>query len=159
MKLMEKIKGRALEGILNADVLLRDQFIEHVCDGFLRRELKRFIRRQPTVMLIEVRKEAIRWEREGMPEGPRARNYSLPSSGDGFYGLPVASCAATRGAMGGGSLSQEFTELKNMLRQQQSQINQLTQRVAALQGPSRRVGPSRDGPVICWCCQRPGHYA
>lgn len=159
MKLMEKVKAHAPEGTFNADVLLRDQFVEHVCDGSLRRELKQLIRREPTTTLISIRKEAIRWEREGMPEGPRARSFSLPSGGEGAYGFPVASCAATRGAMGGGPVSQEFKELKEMLRQQQSQINQLTQSIAALQGPTRRVGFSRDGPVICRRCQRPGHYA
>lgn len=60
--------------------------------------------------------------------------------------------------MGGGAASQEFKELKEMLKQQQNQINQLTQSIAALQGPPKRVGFSRDG-LICRRCQRPGHYA
>lgn len=63
-----------------------------------------------------------------------------------------------RGALWeGGAASQEFKELKEMLKQQQNQINQLTQSIAALQGPSKRVGFSRDS-LICRRCQRPGHY-
>lgn len=154
LNLMEKVKGRAPQGMRNADVLLRDQFVEHVCDCTLRRELKQLIRREPTCTLIEVRKEAIRWEQEGRPDGPRARSYSLPSGG-----FPLASCAVTRGVKEGVSPNLELEELKDMLRQQQSQISQLTQSVAALQALPRRQGPSRDGPLICRRCRRPGHYA
>ena len=67
--LMDKVKKCAPDGLVNAEVLLRDQFAEHVLDGSLRRELKQLIRRQATVTLLELRAEAIRWEREGMPGG------------------------------------------------------------------------------------------
>ena len=40
MALMEQVKQRAPDGLLNSAVLLRDQFVEHVLDGSLRRELK-----------------------------------------------------------------------------------------------------------------------
>lgn len=67
----------------NADILLRDQFVEHVSDGALRRELKQLVHRQPTAMLLDVRSEAMRWEREGMPGGARGRSQSVPSA----YGI------------------------------------------------------------------------
>lgn len=69
MGLLEKVKQRSPSVMLNAEVLLRDQFVEHVLDNTLRRELKQLVRRQPTATLLEVRSEAIRWEREGMPGG------------------------------------------------------------------------------------------
>ena len=46
MGLMTSVKQRAPSGIPNAEVLLRDQFVEHVLDGPLRRELKQFVRRR-----------------------------------------------------------------------------------------------------------------
>ena len=41
------------------------------------------VRHQPTATLLEVRAEAIRWEREGLPGGARECSHSLPS----MYGL------------------------------------------------------------------------
>ncbi len=79
MGLMASVKQRAPSGIPNAEVLLRDQFVEHVLDGSLRRELKQFVRQQPTATLLEARSEAIRWEREGLPGGARGRSHSVPS--------------------------------------------------------------------------------
>lgn len=61
MALMEQIKQHAPDGMLNAESLLRDQFVEHVGDSGLRRELKQFIRHQPMATLLEVRSEAIQW--------------------------------------------------------------------------------------------------
>lgn len=65
------VKQSAPSEMPNADVLLRDQFIENVFDGSLPRELKQLTRRQPTVSLLDARTEAIRWEREGLPGGVR----------------------------------------------------------------------------------------
>lgn len=61
MSLMSAVKQSAPSEIPNADVLLSDQFIENVIDGSLCRELKQLMRRQPTVSLLDVRAEAIRW--------------------------------------------------------------------------------------------------
>lgn len=79
MGLMASVKQHAPSEMINAEVLLRDQFIEHVIDGPLCRELKQFVRRQPTATLLEVRSEAIRWEREGSPAKVRGRSNSVPS--------------------------------------------------------------------------------
>ncbi|KAL7878193.1 hypothetical protein SRHO_G00048360 [Serrasalmus rhombeus] len=51
----------------NADVLVQDQFVEHVNDSALCRELKRLVRSTPTLSMLQVRTEAIRWEQEGRP--------------------------------------------------------------------------------------------
>lgn len=67
LSLMASVKQRAPSDMSNAQVLLQDQFVEHVHDCALRHELKQFLCRQPTATLLEVRGEAIRWEREGVP--------------------------------------------------------------------------------------------
>lgn len=43
MSLMEKVKQRAPNNIVNSEILLRDQFVEQVLDGALRRDLKKFV--------------------------------------------------------------------------------------------------------------------
>lgn len=78
MALMERVRQRAPVRMTNAEMLLRDQFVEHVLDSSLRRELKQLVRRQPESTLPEVRVEAIRWEREGSPAGVRGRSHSVP---------------------------------------------------------------------------------
>ena len=52
MGIMDRVKHRVPDGLVNAEVLLRDQFSEHVIDGALRRELKQLIRRQPTMTML-----------------------------------------------------------------------------------------------------------
>lgn len=54
MALMEQVKQSAPDGMRNAEVLLRDQFVEHVVDSALRRELKQYVRCVPTATLFEV---------------------------------------------------------------------------------------------------------
>lgn len=76
--LFDRLKQQSPHVISNADVIVRDQFIECVLYNALRRELKQLVRRQPAVTLLEVRGEAIRWEREGMPGSARGRSQSVP---------------------------------------------------------------------------------
>lgn len=87
MGLLERVKQRSPSGLPNADPLLRDQFVEHVRESGLRRELKQFVRRQPNSTLLEVRSEAIRWEQEGTPGGARGRSHSVPSVQGFQYGV------------------------------------------------------------------------
>ncbi len=72
---MQSIKQCAPDRMPNSD-----QFVEHVLDSSLRRELKQMVRRQPSASLLEVRGEAIRCEREGLPGGSHGRSCSLPSA-------------------------------------------------------------------------------
>ena len=155
MALMAQVKRSAPDGALDADLLLRDQFTEHVLDSSLRRELKQFVRRQPTATLLELRSEAIRWERESFPGGARGRSSSLPS-GHGFQlgvqGRPQPTPAVPSSGPG-------FEELMDLLKRQQEQLDQLARTVASLQTPRSQGGTFRDGPVICRRCRGLGHFA
>nr|XP_021327606.1 uncharacterized protein LOC110438779 [Danio rerio] len=152
MSLLEKVKGQSPHGMPNAEILLRDQFVENVNDCTLRRELKQFVRRQPTATLVDVRGEALRWEREGMPGGARGRSQSVPS----VYGIQY-------GVQGNRSVSSgaksEMTELRDMLLKQQQQLNQLVQSMSLLQSCSPSLPPPKVNPVICRRCRQPGHFA
>lgn len=154
MSLMAAVKERAPDGMVNADVLLRDQFVEHVLDGALRRELKQLVRRQPTATLLDVRGEAIRWEREGLPGGSRGRSHSVPS----VFGLQ---CVVQSDSQEATTPSQrrDLAEMRQLLQRQQEQLDQLTQNISALQSSHLRRPASRRGPLICRRCQQPGHYA
>lgn len=163
MALMEKVKQRAPDSMTNADILLRDQFVEHVLDSALRRELKQFIRRQPQATLLEVRGEAITWEREGLPGGARGRSFSLPSAYGIQYRVQGHPHAASPGpvqpeapAM---SQSNELSEMMKLLKQQQEQLSRLSQTVDTLQNPPMPSRPQRRGSLVCHRCQQHGHFA
>lgn len=151
---MAAVKERAPDGVVNADVLLRDQFVEHVLDGALRRELKQSVRRQPTATLLDVRGGAIRWEREGLPGGSRGRSHSVLSAFDLQCGVQSGSQEAATPFQQG-----ELAEMIELLSRQQEQLKQLTQSISALQSSHLRRPASRRSPVICRRCQQPGHYA
>ncbi len=53
--LLEQVKQKSPYVMPNSKVLLRDQFIEHVNDSALRRELKQLVRGQPTLTLLDVK--------------------------------------------------------------------------------------------------------
>ncbi len=155
LSLHEKVKSQSPYVISNGDVIVRDQFVECVSDNALRRELKQLIRRQPTVTLLGVRGEAIRWEREGMPGGTRGRSQSVPSVSGIQYEVRGSSGLVSAQ----GSQSSELSELREMLRRQQQQIDRLTQTIAHSQNTfphGRASGPSQ---LICRRCQQPGHFA
>lgn len=59
MGLREKVKQQSSTAMLNAEVLLRDQFVEFVLYPALRRELKQLVRRQPLCTFLDVCSEAI----------------------------------------------------------------------------------------------------
>ena len=150
MGLMEKVKQHTPAGRFNADAVMRDQFIEHVLDKELRWELKRLLRSRPTMTLLEVREEAVHWERAGRSEGVRHPNYSIPPT----LGVQYAE-------HGSGDLPRclELSELTEMLKQQQEQLNQLMQVMAPLSDTHRHHHLTQTGPVICRRCQQPGHLA
>lgn len=152
--LMEKVKQRAPTDMPNAEALLRDQFVEYVLDSSLRRELKQSVRRQPNCTLLDVRAEAIQWEREGFPGGARGRSYSLPSVSGVQYGIQ----GGRQSTVSSPPVS-EVVEMREMLKRQQEQLNQLTESIAQLQNFQQRSRPPRTGPVICRRCNQPGHFA
>lgn len=154
MGLMERVKQRAPVGMPNAGALLRDQFVEYVLDGSLRRELKQLVRRQPDYTLLDVRTEAIRWEREGLPGGARGRSYSVPTVLGVQYGVQ----GGPQNAVLSPPVS-EMGEMREMLKRQQEQLNQLTASIAQLQHVQQRGRPLRSGPTICHRCHQPGHIA
>ena len=148
--LVEKVDRCAPRGMRVSPTLLRDQFVEHVFDTDLRRELKRVVRQHPDYTLLDVRAEAIRWEREGRPDEPRGRSFSVPS----FSSMQVSESRPPS------SSNLEMMELKQMLQKQQEQLNQLTQGLMALQASSRHpVNHKHLDSVICRRFRKPGHYA
>ena len=153
MGLMNRVEQGAPSSMLNAEVLLRDQFTEHVLDNSLRRELKQLVRRNPTITLLEVREEAMRWEKEGMPGGARGRSYSVPAAYSTQYAVRGGDRPARRDSL----QSPQLTELMDMLKGQQQQLNQLTQSMVSLGGMRPPSHSRRGGPWICWTCQQPGH--
>ena len=75
--LMAKVVASSPTRVPNSEFLLRDHFVKHVNNSDLCRELKRLVRSDPDRTLLDIRSEAIRWEREG---GPVSKGNGHPMS-------------------------------------------------------------------------------
>lgn len=53
----------------------------------------------------------------------------------------------------------ELSEMREMLKLQQEQFNQLTQRISVLQCSSQHSQSPHRCPIICTRCQQPCHFA
>lgn len=147
LSLMSAVKQSAPSEIPDADVLLRDQFIENLVDGFLRWELKQLVHRRPTISLRDARVEAIRWEQEDATDHSR----SVPLMTGLQSGAQTASSVANPPQVS------ELQEVKQMLKLLQEQLNHLSETLVQLQANQQRG--QHLGPVICCRCQHPGHFA
>lgn len=164
LSLMEVIKRRSPRVIPNADHLVRDQFIEYVRDGMLRRELKRSVRLNPNVSFLTIRSEAIRWVEEGEHVGnPRTRAYSCDTQVE-----VVGECNVSQAVTA--KPNTELAELKECLRRQQAQLDMLLNHFALTSVPPQTdreatVNPTRTyrydaaGKPICLRCNQAGHIA
>lgn len=155
-RLMDQVVNSAPDRVPNSKVLLRDQFIENVLDPALRRTLKQSVRANAQLTLLEVRDEALRWEREGRGIEGRPRSYSVPSlcAAVSSRASPITPTSETRAGP-----SSEISEIKEMLKRQQEQLNQLSQQVMQIQNATRPRSRGRNDSVICRRCNQPGHYA
>lgn len=148
--LMEKVIASAPNRMTNSAVLLRDQFVENVCDSDLRRELKRLVRGNPELSLLDVRTEAIRWEREGSPANIKHHSISPFCAMQSSSVQHINSTPST-------STADQIAVLTALVHKQQDQLNQLTEAIKAMQVP-QDPRPSRPS-VVCRRCQQTGHYA
>ncbi|KAI7812488.1 hypothetical protein IRJ41_002685 [Triplophysa rosa] len=144
MGLLEKVKQCSPSKLLNADRILRDQFVECVYESSLRRELKQFIRHYPLSTLLE-----------GTLSGARGRSHSVPL----VQGLQYGVKGGVHRPEGEASSHSELSELREMFKTQQKQLDQLTQSIARLCDSGPRTSQMRGGPIICRRCHKPGYVA
>lgn len=62
MGLLVRAKQQSLNAMLNVELLLRNQFVEHVPDSALPFKVKQLVYHQTTATLLEVCCEVVRWE-------------------------------------------------------------------------------------------------
>ncbi|KAL1259109.1 hypothetical protein QQF64_009686 [Cirrhinus molitorella] len=92
MGLMDKVRKANSNVVSDYQVVLRDQFCENVQDHTLRRELKRLLRQDSSLNLLDLRKEAMRWVEEGQPQ----RNRSSKVAPYSFETQVVSTCEENR---------------------------------------------------------------
>lgn len=139
-------------------MVLRDQFCENVQDHTLCRELKRLVRQNSSLTLLDLRKEAMRWVEEGQPQRSRPSRV-VPHS---FETQAVATCEENR------VVSCEFAELKDMVLRQQAQLDLILKTLSTPEGVVNNVNRisrgsrfrrTPDGQPICLKCNQAGHIA
>lgn len=122
---MNSVLKQSPNAVANADVALRDQFIEGVRDAALRRELRKLVRDKPQSTLIEVRDEAIMWSLED----PKLRASKVALNRNVSSEATEAQCAAM--AMPATS-SVTLEEVLKIVVEQGKAIGELTQAVQKL---------------------------
>lgn len=163
LSLMEVVKRRDPSCFTNPDMVLRDQFIEHLRDAVLRRELRRQVRLDPTLTFLAIRSESIRWVEEGeSPSTHRARAHSCCT-----YTAAVDCGADSNAVMA--QRTDELADLKEGLKKQQMQLDAIMKRLESPPIPIQSRGGSfnrgasnrfqSEGRVICLRCNLPGHIA
>lgn len=146
--------------VADAQLALRDQFIEGVRDSTLRRELRRLIREKPESNLFDVREEAMMWTLEDRPRSTSvARNRNLV--GDSTDEVPEKTDSTVT-----------LHEVVKIITQQGKAIGELTNAVRELtmqnassggvtKGGRPKIQPkyTADGQPICLRCEGVGHMA
>ncbi|XP_073710996.1 uncharacterized protein [Misgurnus anguillicaudatus] len=152
MSLMDAVLSSNPNSVPNDDQVLRDQFVEHVRDVTLRRELRRFVRQKPSCSLLDVRGEAIRWVEKG-----EIATVTL---------VPQSWCNKTQGRVvqfdkkiNRFGESTEFNEIKDMLKSQQKQIDAITKCLNELKPTSDNPPSPRVNTRRCLRCNKLGHIA
>lgn len=101
---MDKVQKTNTNVVSDYQMVLRDQFCENVQNHTLRRELKRLVRQDYSLNLLDLRKEAMCWVEEGQPQRNQ-RSKVVPHS----FETQIVSCEENR------VVSYEFTELKDIV--------------------------------------------
>lgn len=154
MSLMDLILAGNPGSVPSSDRVLRDQFVEHVRDVMLKRELKRLVREKPSSTLLEVRSEALRWVEEGNREVVASYVQPWCNLTQGRVVEPESKIRFQE--------TTELKEVKEMLRQQQVQINELTQRLESFmsqKNESSVTSTRQNSSRRCLRCNRFGHIA
>lgn len=161
MELLNKVVSKCNHLGLSKDRLLCDQFAEGVSDQFLRKHLKKQLRDNPSMPFLRLRREATEWAEEDNDIGTTAK----------------ATVQEARSTKSTSTVVDEIKQMKSLLdeqrqviREQQSQINQLLKATTESIGRDAVPPPSTTPPQAraessapnqprpyCEHCQRIGH--
>lgn len=154
--------------IADAQLALRDQFIEGVRDSALRRELRKLVREKPGSSLFDIREEAIMWALEDRPRSSnmaRSRNLVGASPDEVTEQVNMITDSPS-------DLRLTLEEVVKIIAQQGKAIGELTNAVCELttqklssggssKGSRPKVQPryTNEGQPICLRCEGVGHIA
>lgn len=159
---------QAANAVPDAQLALRDQFVEGIRDSILRRELRKLVRDRPRVTLFEVREEALLWCTEERPRGTSVAKSRYMRGLGGEEGVGSTREGASPPS---GDLNAVLQDVVKAVAQQGKAISELTSAVRNLttqrtnvvsERPQRaQVRPryTRDGQPICLRCEGVGHIA
>jgi len=154
-ELLKRVTKADPKAVPDPEKTLADQFADNVRDPFLRKELKKFIRkRQPTFLVLV--EEALRWsEEEKRPQRTMPRP---PSSQEVAADIPDDSsqCSAS-------STITPMDKVLEVLLKQQKSLEELTSSIRDIKQPRTQIPPkewSGQRPdIVCFKCNKNGHIA
>ena len=167
-RLMDAIMRSTPGSITNSDRLLRDQLVEHVRDGALRRSLDQRLASNPQMTFSEVRAVAVKWD-EARPPPVRVRSHSCST----VENNPVAAVREQRPypvsvappappvVAGPPHAASDSThhQLSELTRLVTRLVSRLEAGPPSSGGMGQRSVRTPDGRPICYRCGGPGHIA
>lgn len=150
MALMDSVLETAADSVPNPQTVLRDQFVEHVRDGLLRRHLKDAVRRDPRISLIDIREEAIKWSESIDGDATSQFSYACNMNRSDVRTIPSVYKQEP---------SSDLNAITELLKQQQVQITTLTEQLQLLQTSLKQTSSKWAKDRKCLRCNKLGHIA
>lgn len=159
---LRELLHRALKvdkkAVVDPDQTLRDQFANSVRDGMLRKELRKFVRKHPSISFLDVREEALRWSEE--EEKPSRTTYESANREVACEVDEQTECNSST------ATSNPFQQVLDVLLKQQKSIEDMVKAMNNLktveqnqrenQHPRNQTSSSRGN---CYNCGKPNHIA
>jgi len=123
------------------DMIVRDHFMASLSDGILVRVLRDVVHKDPKTTFADLRETAIRWAADEVraPSATAAATSATPSAAD----------------------DDRMRALEDMVRDLSSKVQAFMAGPNQPAAPERRRPPHRgkDGRLLCYACEKPGHFA
>ena len=146
------------KAVVDPDHTLRDQFANSVRDGMLRRELRKFVRKHPSISFLDVREEALRWSEE--EEKPSRATYESANREVACEVEEQTECNSST------ATSNPLQQVLDVLLKQQKSIEDIVKAMNSFktvehnrmenQHPRNQASSSRGN---CYNCGTPNHIA
>lgn len=148
---LSKVQRREPDRVPDAESVLKEQLVLGLRDDFLRREMKRRVKEDPSVTFIQVMQDAITWSEE---EETQVQSNVKPSTRVRVVNADSEPVASTL------TLEKLHEAIQRIAARQEELYQTMhgNSRVRPQQShPKRQPLKDKDGRYICYSCGEPGH--
>ena len=165
MALLSRVQRLDPAAVADKDKVLRDQFVENLRDGTLRREVRRWTRDNPSKTFQDVREEVQQWTDDDEPPARRVRAQEASLAGPQEF-----ACSESKSSVGNEKLIADLVAGQRVLADGLSKQQEILTRHIHEQGQAlakqqevltqlmAKMESKPGKPGRCYGCGQPGHY-